>query len=107
MNEEYKIVYSSESLDDMRKIYSYIACVLEEPVAAQKQISRIKKEINSLDFMPMRYSTVEWEPWHSMGMRKVVVDKYVVFYIPNDKNMDVTIIRIFYGGRDIQQEFDK
>ena len=38
----------------------------------------------SPDFMPSRYSLVDWEPWKSMGMHKVPVDNFVVYYTVND-----------------------
>lgn len=79
MSETYAVIYSSEALDDLRKIYSYIAYELGAPSTALRQVSRIKKEIRSLDFMPMRYSLVNWEPWQSMKMHKVPVDNYVIY----------------------------
>jgi plasmid stabilization system protein ParE len=72
------------------------------PDTAKKQVNRIRKEIRSLDFMPSRYSLVEWEPWKSIGMHKVPVDNFMVYYTVNDCNSTVTVIRIFYGGRDVK-----
>ena len=37
-----------------------------------------------------------------MKMRRVVVDNYIVFYLVNDSEATVDIVRIFYGGRDIE-----
>ncbi|MBQ8538462.1 MAG: type II toxin-antitoxin system RelE/ParE family toxin, partial [Ruminococcus sp.] len=38
------------------------------------------------------------------GLRMMPVDNYIVFYIPdNDKNT-VTIIRVMYGGRNIERQ---
>lgn len=77
MNDAFKVVYSPEALDDIRKIYSYIAYELQVPNTALNQVNRIRKEIRSLDFMPMRYAIVDWEPWKSMEMHKVPVDNYI------------------------------
>ena len=52
--------------------------------------------------MPMRYAIVDWEPWKSMKMHKIPVDNFIVFYIVDMNSMTVTVIRIVYGGRDIQ-----
>lgn len=62
----------------------------------------LDKEIRSLDFMPSRYALVDWEPWKSIGMHKVPVDSFVVFYTVDSDSMTVAIIRIVYGGRDIE-----
>ena len=102
MNDAYKVVYSPEALDDIKKIYSYIAYELQVPDTALNQVNRIRKEIRSLDFMPMRYAIVDWEPWKSMEMHKVPVDNDIIFYTVATHTMTVTIIRIVYGGQDIE-----
>lgn len=102
MSDVYQVMYSPEALDDLRKIYSYIAYELQAPDTALNQVNRIREKIRNLDFMPMRYAVVEWEPWKSMQMHKVPVDNYLIFYIADSDTMTVTIIRIVYGGRDIE-----
>ena len=102
MNETYSVIYSSKAKDDLIEIYSYIAFDLQVPDIAEGQVNRIRKTIRSLDFMPSRYITVEWEPWKSMSMHQVPVDNFVVYYVVNDDSRTVTVIRIFYGGRDIE-----
>lgn len=101
MSGSYSVVYSPEAMDDLKEIYAYIAFTLLVPETAEKQVNRIRKEVRSLDFMPSRYSLVDWEPWKSMGMHKVPVDNFVVYYTVNDDSRTVTVIRIFYGGRDV------
>lgn len=101
MSDTYQVIYSPEALDDIRKIYSYIAFELQVPDTALNQVNRIRKEVRSLDFMPMRYSIVDWEPWKNMQMHKLLVDNYIVFYLIDSNLYTVTIIRIVYGGQDI------
>lgn len=105
MSDIYQIIYSPAALDDIRKIYSYIAYELRVPDTALNQVNRIRKEVRSLDSMPMRYSIVDWEPWKSMQMHKVPVDNYVVYYIVDSNLCIVTIIRIVYGGQDVEGSF--
>lgn len=102
MSDSYKVIYSPEALDDIRNIYSYIAFDLKVPDTARNQVNRIRKEIRSLDFMPMRYTIVDWEPWKSMEVHKVPVENFIVYYIVSTDSLTVTIIRIFYGGQDIE-----
>ena len=102
MSDPYNVVYSPEALSDLKDIYAYIAQELMAPDTALNQVNRIRKEIRSLDFMPSRYALVDWEPWKSMGMHKVPVDSFVVFYTVDSDSMTVAIIRIVYGGRDIE-----
>ena len=102
MSDPYNVVYSPEALSDLKDIYAYIAQELMVPDTALNQVNRIRKEIRSLDFMPSRYALVDWEPWKSMGMHKVPVDNVVVFYTVDSDSMTVAIIRIVYGGRNIE-----
>ena len=75
MNETYSVIYSPQAKDDLMEIYSYIAFELHAPDIAKGQVNRIRKMIRSLDFMPSRYIIVEWEPWNSMGMHQVPVER--------------------------------
>lgn len=98
----YGILFSDEAFSDLREIYEYIAFELKETSLAKKQVNRIRKEIASLNSMPKRYRTVEWEPWKSMELRRLNVDNYSIFYLVREENLTVDIVHIFYGKRDIQ-----
>lgn len=98
----YHVCYSLEAKADLKAVYSYIAFSLHAKIAAKAQTDRLRKEIRSLSFMPERYERVDWEPWHSQGVRKVPVDNYIVYYRTNGEDLSVEIVRIFYGGRDVE-----
>ena len=102
MTDNYKVSYSADALDDLRKIYAYIADKLLVPDIAVAQLERIRKEVRLLDFMPARYVLVEWEPWHSMKIHQLPVDNFIVYYLVDDVKKAVTVVRVFYGGRDIE-----
>ncbi|HGI3718834.1 TPA: type II toxin-antitoxin system RelE/ParE family toxin [Streptococcus agalactiae] len=102
MSKTYKVIYSPQALQDLTEIYEYIRFSLQARVAAENQSSRIRKRIRSLDTFPARHSLVEWEPWASMKIYKVPVDKYTIFYRINEELSTVSIIRIFYSGRNIE-----
>jgi toxin ParE1/3/4 len=57
--------------------------------------------------MPERFRAYEREPWHSRGLRIMPVDNYCVLYIPDIEKAIVTIIRVMYGGRDIEAQLKK
>lgn len=103
MTGEYRVFYAPKAYSDLADIYSYIAFTLKEKRIASKQIRRIRKEVSSLCTFPERYSAVDWEPWTSLGMRKMSVDHYIVYYQVDLAGKIVTVIRIFYGGRDVER----
>lgn len=102
MSESFSVIYSPEAVNDLREIYTYIAYKLLVPKTAKGQINRIRDIIRSLDFMPLRYPIVDWEPWKSIEMHKLPIDNFIVFYIVSNEKHLVTIVRILYGGRDIK-----
>ena len=102
MNENYKITYSPEALNDIESIYNYIAFRLKAEQTAANQISRIRESIRSLQLFPERNRAVDWEPWASMGMRILPVDNYVVYYMVNTFDSVVIVTRVFYGGRNVE-----
>lgn len=103
----YKVDISDEAKFDLRGIYEYIAFELLSPENAAGQIKRLQKSIMSLNEMPKRFRLHDREPWKSRGLRMVPVDNYIVFYIPNDEKKVVTITRVMYSGRDIDNELNK
>lgn len=103
MTDRYKVIYSPAAKNDLRGIYRYIAFELLEPKIAADQVNRIREIVRKLDVFPEKYKVVEWEPWSSFGMRCLPVNNYVVYYLVNNDRKIVTIVRVFYGGRDVKQ----
>lgn len=99
----YTVVYSPAAQNDVRSIYMYIAYELLAEETAIDQVKRIRTAIHSLDALPERFGAVDWEPWASMGMRKMPVDNYIVFYLVDTQSRIVTVDRVFYTGQDIQR----
>lgn len=104
---EWKVVLTPEFKQEFRNIYDYIASVLLVPETAKKQVGRILDQVESLNEMPHKFSLFEKEPWRSRGLRKLVVDNYIVFYLPNEKTHEVVVFHVFYGGRNIEELLEK
>ena len=102
----FDVSYSAEARQDLRDIYEYIAYELLVPETAARQAERIMKAARSLEQIPMRYRLYEGEPWHSQGLRVLPVDNYLVFYLPDETSATVSILRIMYGGRDIEKQLN-
>jgi len=102
----WKVEYAESAYRDLDGIYDYIADVLLEPLIAQNQTDRIMDAADSLDHMPLRYRLYEHEPWRSRGWRIMPVDNYVVFYLPNETNGAVSVMRIMHGSRNIIEHLD-
>lgn len=104
MSRKYKINYSPDALNDLKDIYSYIAFRLLEKDTAGKLVAKIRKEIKTLASMPERYALVDWEPWHSNGVRTLLVGNYIAYYRADNELNTVLIGRIMYAGRDVENQ---
>lgn len=98
--ESYKVFMSESAVRDLNSLSSYIAFDLKDPSAAKKLVKKIKDVILSLDKLPLRHNLVSDEYFAAQGLRKILVDNYVIFYIVAEKDKNVTIVRILYGRRD-------
>lgn len=100
----YHVKLSDQAENDLRTIFEYIAFELLSPDHAKEQLERLEEQIDRLDQMPDRCASYKEEPWHSRGLRFVPVDHYVVFYLPNKESRTVTILRVLYGGSDMEDQ---
>ena len=103
----YTVNVTDAADNDLRAIFSYIAFELKSYQNAAGQLERLESAICSLSEMPESYRRYEKEPWHSRGLRCMSVDNYCVFYIPDHARQTVEVIRVMYGGRDIDRRLEE
>lgn len=103
----FRIQFTADARQDLRDIFEYIAFKLLVPDTAKAQTKRIIDEIRTLDVFPMRHPLYEDEPWHSIGLRFLPIDNYLIFYLPDEEKEIVSIVRIMYGGRDISRQLSE
>ena len=103
----FDVQISEQADNDLRGIFEYIAFELQAPENAAGQLDRLEEAISKLDHMPEKYRMYEREPWRSRGLRFFSVDNYLVFYIPDMETRLVTVIRVMYGGRDVDEELKR
>lgn len=97
---KFNIEITEPAEKDIYEIRRYITEELLEASIAKKVINKIGETIISLEEYPLRHSLVIDERLSELGIRKILIDNYVIFYIVDEKLKTVTIIRILYGKRD-------
>lgn len=97
---EYTIDIDKVAEADMYGILDYISNVLLEPNVAICILKEIKKVIVTLDSMPWRHAVIDEEPYRTLGIRKISVKNYIVFYIVDEPKKSVHILRILYNRRE-------
>ena len=96
----YQVKLTNHALAQLKEAVGYISKVLLEPVVARCWSDRIKKEILTLDHMPLRYPLVDEDPCRTEGVRKMSVENFIVYYWVNEETTTVWITAIVYGRRD-------
>lgn len=101
----YKVNITDGALADMRKIYEYIAFTLYSPDSAVGQYNRLSKAILKLEEYPERFPFFDYEPEHTWGLRKMVVDNFLVCYVVDDEV--VTVTNVLYGASNVHERLCK
>ena len=96
----YSVHISELAEGDLKEIGSYIAKELLEPTIALKLVDKIGDAALSLEEMPQRNALVADERLSTSGIRKQLVDNYIIFYVISEEKKTVMVIRILYGRRD-------
>ena len=102
----YLIEYLPSALRDLTEIADYIGVKLNNHEAADRLSENIVSTIEKLGEMPYRHpvyfplAAFSVKPLKSEH-RKMVVRNYLVFYWVNEEKQRVSIARVIYGGRNI------
>jgi toxin ParE1/3/4 len=99
----YKVIVAPEAIEDMQNHYDYIAYEKKSIINAEAQLSRIQDEILKLDTLPNGFRRYSKEPWYSRGLRYFPVDNYLVFYMVDEENHIVNVMRVIGGQMDLDQ----
>ena len=101
----YTVNITDEALADMEELYTHIAVKLQAPENAIGQYNRIAEAILTLDEFPDRFGLLDSEPEHSMGIHRMVVDNFLVFYVM-DPDI-VTVTDVLYGASDTHRRLQE
>ena len=99
MEKLYEVKITPHAEQSMQEIASYIAVDLLEPQTAVKLLRALKKAIDSLDMLPGRIHLTPEEPWHSLGIRRLVVKNYYVYFWIDETNLCVHVTDVIYAGQ--------
>lgn len=93
-----RIVRRPLALQDLDEIWDYIA--EDSPEAADHFIDKVEKQCRLLaDFPNIGANCDALSP----GLRFLVVDRYILFYLPLDDGIEV--VRVLHGARDLESLF--
>ena len=90
----YKLLFSSESKDDVRAIQHYLRQFSQK---APERFRRIMQEkLEKVRDNPNMYEQYRYQPRY----RCVQIEKYLLFYYVDDKQKTIYIFRVLHGAQD-------
>ena len=98
--ERYEVTITPDAAADLTELRDYIAGALFSPDAARSCIRSIRLEIEKLESLPAIHPLVEEEPWHSRGVRSMLVKNFLIYYRVDEPANHVDILNVIYARRD-------
>ena len=97
---EYGVRVTRQALEQMKEIVHYISNDLMAPDAADNLLDKMKAEITKLLSFPKKQALIDEEPWRTEGVRKIVVNNFLIYYWVDDENNRVQVTAVIYSRRD-------
>ncbi len=103
MASEYSYQFTKPAIDDLDNTLHYIAHDLDNPVAAQNLREKLFEAIDRARAFPEIGTPVDNEYLPDKTIRKLTVDHYLIYYKPDHARNMITVIRIVYGKRNLDE----
>lgn len=96
----YEVIITPAAQKDLRELKQYWVMVMDETDSVRSRIQMLRVAFSSLRELPERGPLVTLEPWHSRGIRKLIVKNLLAYYRVDNKTQRVYILNVVYGKRD-------
>ena len=92
----YQVYITSTAEHDIMRAADYIEFTLKNPDAADNLLDAATEHINSLSDFLQKFQLVEDPILASWGIRFVIINNYLAFYIIDEEKQTVIIVRFLY-----------
>ncbi|RIY16090.1 addiction module toxin RelE [Bifidobacteriaceae bacterium WP012] len=97
----FNILVTQDAENDLKNIRDYIASNISKKTSV-RIIHLIKSSIERLSLFPQFAPAVKYEPWNSLGVRRIVVKNFLVYYRVVLEENTVYILKVTYDKRNQQ-----
>lgn len=92
----YELHITTAAERDLAGASDHIEYVLKNPKAADDLLDSAEKQLSSLTEFPEKYRLVDDPVLSSWGIRFVIVEGYLAFYVISEDKKRVTIVRFLF-----------
>ena len=89
----YSVLLADEAIEDILKLVKYIHRELCNPSAADNLYGKLKEEISNLGDFPRKFVSIGIQ-YRGYVIHKKVYMTYLIFYIINDEEKSVYVLRV-------------
>ena len=107
MESKYSYRFTKKAEQDLDEILNYISVDLVNPTAAQNLGRKIFEKINLIRMFSDSGAPVDNEFLADKTIRKLLVDNYVIYYKNHYEEKVISIIRIVYAKRNLDEILKK
>lgn len=100
---KYSYRFTEKAEQDLDEILRYISVDLVNPTAAQNLGKKVFEKIDMVRTFPESGAPVDNEFLNDKTVRKLSVDTYVIYYKTHYEEKVISIIRIVYGKRNLDE----
>ncbi len=99
-NRLYTLFFMPLASDDLEEIYTYVSEKLVAPAAADHMLDEIENKLNLLCEFPGLGAELSDPYLAEKGYHRLLVDNYLIFYLIDEIDRKIIVMRILYGARD-------
>ena len=107
MADVYEIKITRQAQEQMTEIVDYISLELFAPGAAGNLLDKMENSIMALAEFPERNQLIEEEPWRTEGIRKIIVNNFLVYYWINNAERKVHVTAVIDAKRNQVEQLSK
>jgi len=96
----YDIHITETAEKDISEAADYIEFSLKNPIAADDLLDEIDNQVNALAEFPEQFELVDDPVLKSWGIRFTTIKNYLAFYVIDEEDQIIHIVRFLYGKRD-------
>ncbi|MDO4549467.1 MAG: type II toxin-antitoxin system RelE/ParE family toxin [Clostridia bacterium] len=100
MRDTYEVRLTRQAIEQLGEIRRYITDELFAPEAANRLMDTMQIEIGKLRTMPDRVPLTEEEPWRTEGIRRKIVENFIVYFWIDERAEKVHVTAVVYARRD-------
>lgn len=100
---EYSYSFTEKAMRDFDEILHYISVELANPTSAKILGKKIFEKIDNVRSFPESGALVDNEFLTDKTVRKLLVENFIVYYKANHDEKNITVIRIIYAKRNLDE----